>query len=56
MKKGQELPDGNSDLLQNRRVGISCCADHFNTVRFLILLTVFELLSENLQFYHMFYF
>jgi hypothetical protein len=28
----------------------------FISVRFLILLTVFELLSKNLQFYHMFYF
>jgi hypothetical protein len=30
--------------------GRSCCADHFYPVRFLILLTVFELLSKTCNF------
>ena len=29
MKKGKELQNGYSDLLQNCRVGRSCCANHF---------------------------
>ena len=36
--------------LQNFRVVRSCCADHFYPVRFLILLTVFELLPKTCNF------
>ena len=39
-----------SDFLQNLRVVRSCCADHFYPVRFLILLTVFELLHKTCNF------
>jgi hypothetical protein len=42
--------DRQSDFLQNFRVARSCCADHFYPVRFLILLTVFELLPKPCNF------
>jgi hypothetical protein len=51
MKKGKYLQNGYWNLLQNCRVGRSWCADHFYPhVRFLILLTVFELLPKTCNF------
>jgi hypothetical protein len=56
MKKGQLLQDGLSDLLQNCRVGRSCCADHFVTYQIFDIINDFWVITQNLQFYNVFYF
>jgi hypothetical protein len=56
MKKGNNSKIGNQIYFQIAEYVDLAVLIILSDVRFLILLTVLELLPKNLQFYHMFYF